>query len=1049
MQTISDFCNVAEVDKLYQEFKEHVELSTCGLLRSLTHENIIEDPVKYLNDFCSGFVKTFFGFLGKKSSGMENNEDSFDSVDKTSVENLLTFIEIKGKGDKLKAELVGKYKAQFLRRLIKNFTRMPLSAILNDSSDLIDKFSYIKLFSEEFISRQQKMINTITFLTNIIVEEDKRFINKRLHTIILSFPDYWNALKYYNLTTDSPTMRIQKIVSKILCDGDTILPTIIGSQMAKFNELESDINDYLAERLTTFLNLNFAGIMISQVYDILILFMNVDVKERLKKMETIIRLFDYLIQNDKESPITHLSEHSKKVSKIDEELHMVKIPSKIQNVRGPFDSSGYSRTHEANLRYADRRVVTYNAISSMDFLGTKLLSELGIESNKHRSNSIISVVFGEFISMENSLLDFIIDNNISNFSSFFIRIYKKFNDFEKTVTTFNLLKKYSNTLSGKEMDNFIHLYEKVIWYITEVKHNEKYNKVKKIEEKYGEVKHNEKYNKVKKIEEKYGEVKKIEITEDFVDFLVKVIQLPAYRFFHDLPYVLVYFFETYGDKYEDYLFILKLARAGRLDIPMFIQINFSALFTNINPHPELYIRIAKMLVHKNLFDPNYTEYQDLVTCNDHNDAILNYISHDELNVNFNETIYKQSIDVHHDNRDTKTELGVSLMIESQNLSDDEAISEFNEFWEYSKSLPEESKRIFFRVMGYDHNMNKYSKDIDFAGFLTEDVKIKDKNINPKVVLGNFWKFTKDYKSENIKSALFSGIMSCYQKNVSSWSCVCNKGKLQYMTVSVLQGRISYHNDNGEHVIFQVDDLNLFDTEQVDENLTPAEIYKKLLPFIQEVCDHIRPKDANGLFKELFLFIDRNNLNISLEDACRVISLYAETSNGFDVNPELSIVSNFENCFDLDEYSHIVSQIKVIQEERLEQRFDDEDDEETDVDVDDNFEERIFNDNFGDNFLQRFFEDDEDNVDNVDDSDESEDSDESDESNNLSDLINDIDQQNNNGDNNKDNNIDNNRDNNIDNNRDNNIDNDRENVFRRFFGEFLNNFKNIMGDDIFG
>lgn len=901
METISDFCDVHRFNEFYQEFYDYTQLSYVDLLNRLVQDGIIGDANETLNEFCNSFK---FGVQGAfLTSNTKSKHKTFESVDKKSNDDLLEYIRDKNKEKNLKTELIKKYKASFLKRLILIFKRIPLQAILNDESDLIDKFSFIKTLTDDESIRQRKVVNTISFLESVICENDKKYIDKRLFVIIESFEDYFNALKYYKTTTDQPHVRVQKVVSSIIFPSESFsfftLPIIFGSSFNRFNSLESDVNDYLAEHLTRFLIDKFPNIELADIYDIILSFTKIDVRQRIKKLKLIISVCDFLIENDKSSVFNKIYEYQLKVQQIDKKLHEEIIPQKIEKLRGPFDYSNHSSTHEKNLEEADKRVVALNSMKFSKAFKYEVMVNLGIKDDFHNSNSALSIAFNEFISLENHVLESIISNNISFFSSAFVRFSKEFNSQKELEFLFQLIRNVKDQIKESRLDDFIKFIENLLKcnLTGSSSFNNHFFKSSftllcKDEVLFKFIESNPKTN--------------------FMDFVVSVFNLPGFCLSKSLPVVLLEFFKSHSENYQDIFLLIKLVFDGNLNLNFIRERGFCDLF-RMSFTQDFFIRIAKILIFRNFFDERFYEYESVVFSKHHDEKLLTYISSRNLRRRLIKNEYKASIDVHEDGRDTKTELGVSLMIESQNLSDEEAISEFDEFWEYSKSLPEESKKIFIRVMGFDHDMTPCSSKTtsDFDGFLTSDVNVKGKYINPKVVLGNFWKFSKEYKSEDIKSSLFSGIMMCYQKSVRDWYCVCNKGKLQYMTICVLQGRILYNDESGNTTTFLVDDVSddFFAERRHDsdeDDLTPIQMYNKLLPFIKEISEFSRPKNANELFKELFIYANKNNLN--QETACKVLCLYSQVGETFDINPEFSVAALFDGCFDLDEYIHLREQI---------------------------------------------------------------------------------------------------------------------------------------------
>src|SRR6185312_6133426 len=188
--------------------------------------------------------------------------------------------------------------------------------------------------------------------------------------------------------------------------------------------------------------------------------------------------------------------------------------------------------------------------------------------------------------------------------------------------------------------------------------------------------------------------------------------------------------------------------------------------------------------------------------------------------------YACTIDVHDNDRDINVNNGIKALLSLYSLSKRKIEENFNDFWNNSLNLSEKELEIFHKIMGYDYKMIEIIKtDNDYPGFLTQDIEVNNQLYDPKIIIAYFWEFCNNYQEEKLHDLLFRGFLKCYQyqdvKKNSHWYCVCNAGKLQYITVSVLQGRILIDNKP-----LMVDDLDEFENIQ-PENIerTPAEIFE--------------------------------------------------------------------------------------------------------------------------------------------------------------------------------------------------------------------------------
>ena len=314
-----------------------------------------------------------------------------------------------------------------------------------------------------------------------------------------------------------------------------------------------------------------------------------------------------------------------------------------------------------------------------------------------------------------------------------------------------------------------------------------------------------------------------------------------------------------------------------------------------------FLKLARFILFRGLFCDINQNIKYRFFENDHTTPLANFIDLNLLKRNVDVKKYNETIDVHDEGRDYKTIKCVNALIAMCNLSDETIDINFSEFWNFAMLLPQEEKDKFDRIMGMTSDMNSISSFGDFPGFLSGKIIVKGIEFNPKLVIACFWEFC---KNNNIpKDFLIDGFLKSYQYKENKWYCVCNPGKLQNISVVVLQGRLLI---NGKYAM--IDDLSQFDKIKSEDELSPAKLYLKLKPFILSILESTT--DANLFFKELFRYIDDNTENINLEYVIKMLCLYSENKNGFVLNSEYSIASSLENCFDCDEYTHLIEQSKV-------------------------------------------------------------------------------------------------------------------------------------------
>lgn len=240
--------------------------------------------------------------------------------------------------------------------------------------------------------------------------------------------------------------------------------------------------------------------------------------------------------------------------------------------------------------------------------------------------------------------------------------------------------------------------------------------------------------------------------------------------------------------------------------------------------------------------------------------------------------YKESIDAHDLGRDPATRKAIELLMENISILSEEEIE--SNYLEFSNLIHSHKKhQVFKRLLGLVKNDN------DFTGFLTEKIFRYD----PKVLIAYFWEFC---KRNNCINDMISGFLNSYQFN-QKWYCVCNPGKLQNLVISVLQGKLKG---------VEVDQIS-----ELTDYETPLSIYINF----KEKIDYILAKttECEEFFKELFNLCYDFHPEL-LKDIIRILCLYSEGKNGFEINPDFSIVSSLANSFLCTEYTHLIEQIEL-------------------------------------------------------------------------------------------------------------------------------------------
>jgi len=290
---------------------------------------------------------------------------------------------------------------------------------------------------------------------------------------------------------------------------------------------------------------------------------------------------------------------------------------------------------------------------------------------------------------------------------------------------------------------------------------------------------------------------------------------------------------------------------------------------------------------------------------------INRLNITEEHININNNIYNKGIDVHNKSRDNKTKTLILRFFQLYSLTKDEEVKYFDEFWDYKRTLSPTKLAIFYRVCGYDENMNEIARNTnDFGGFLTGDIILGGVTYKAKNFIALFWKFASTFDDpncindevrdedcierdrNNIKYGIINGLVDSL--DIRDNHVVCNPGKIQRLAVSVLQGRIK---DNGKLLYV---DSGLEEVIVKNEYITNLnEIYNYLKPFYSFCTEH-PTMEIERFFDEFFIFLNNLNVKVNYSYALYCIIMMSDSEDGLVINPELSLASNY-NMFNIEDY----------------------------------------------------------------------------------------------------------------------------------------------------
>lgn len=297
----------------------------------------------------------------------------------------------------------------------------------------------------------------------------------------------------------------------------------------------------------------------------------------------------------------------------------------------------------------------------------------------------------------------------------------------------------------------------------------------------------------------------------------------------------------------------------------------------------------------------------------------------DLNNNINylliNTIYRQQptrqthVDVHSFDRDKKTKKAISLLIEEP-ITKKEVNVNFEEFWQARNNLSTEQKNALLRVLGVDDNFREGNRiQGDFGGLLSGNVTFYGINIDPKELIARFWKFAsnKEYEKENLKLSVQLALIDSLQNDGKNKNhVVCNPGKIQRLAVSILQGRLK--DEKGKYI--DIDGYLNNEDEDKNVNKEYIETYTAIEHYFNNFMSQIfsieetRPKTVDQLITEILKYIQNlkdgfvpgyGRVYLNPGYVMFYFTMIFVGKNGYQVDPELSIASNYEDMFSVKEF----------------------------------------------------------------------------------------------------------------------------------------------------
>lgn len=357
------------------------------------------------------------------------------------------------------------------------------------------------------------------------------------------------------------------------------------------------------------------------------------------------------------------------------------------------------------------------------------------------------------------------------------------------------------------------------------------------------------------------------------------------------------------------------------------QFENEGIYFNDKSDNYLWVRLARTFLYSRFINYKFSKF---LTFSTQNSLLTENIRHNLIYRDV-EIYDKMSIDVHQDNRDNITRQMFSLLLSNEEDEDDpfkeldQNIGIFTEsqieeliddFFEYARvNLTFEESQNFFRVIGANYEKEPVKKDKrDFPGFIVEKHFLGDSNVGGNLILAHLWNFA---KKNHIEIEMLNTSLSCIQSEeyivggnvVKNDYSICNPGKLQRFAISLLQGRLQKP-DGSLFIIDDIEELSKRFNKKPENKFHPADSYQSMLGFINKIS-LTRPENSNQFFKLMFEYIIENNLQTNIYGIVESLCIYAETSSGFVVKPELSISNLFDGMFNTEDYLIITNQLNEI------------------------------------------------------------------------------------------------------------------------------------------
>ena len=332
-------------------------------------------------------------------------------------------------------------------------------------------------------------------------------------------------------------------------------------------------------------------------------------------------------------------------------------------------------------------------------------------------------------------------------------------------------------------------------------------------------------------------------------------------------------FDTYlmNDLFELFMFILNPQYPHpKLDVLEIFETDSLYIKSNKNNKNCILKNIIKFLIYNESTETFFLNLTKFIIYGD-----------DSSNLTYSQKLYERGVNVHHNDRDSKTNEAIDILIEQTSFLDHEKY--YKKFIKYIENIEEVKRQIVQKVLFGENRTSK-----DFEGFFEKDVVYE--NFSGKEIIAKFWYFIKKYenKKENLEDSFVNAILESYQDD----NVVCNPGKIQRMVSRILQGRLE--DKCGIKINIDFTEKKLKENKQITDYY---EIQKILVPFINMYLyeESTRIKNWYDFIIKLFEFIkDMDNEGIFLSYKCTLYYVcFISNTNDLKVNPELSIMSVFD------------------------------------------------------------------------------------------------------------------------------------------------------------